>query len=87
MTDTPKGYMAQIAVSPQVQKRVYDLKNCFVCSYTRVLELREAMNLRPEDQRSRIRSNAAVPHNTVYYIDVAGKATKFFLSNEGVADE
>lgn len=83
MDTTKKGYMVEVVPSASVQKRRYDLTNCFICSYTRVLEMREAMRERPEDQKSRIRSNAAVPHNTVYYIDISGKATKFLIYGDG----
>jgi hypothetical protein len=74
--------MQQVPVSKKVEQSVYSLRNCFVCSYLKALEMKDAIMKQDEQIRPMLRMNKAVPEDTIYYIDSLGTATKYILTKE-----
>ena len=77
----------EIVTSKRVQIKSYNLRQCILCSYTRVDELRRHMASRPEEERVKVRTNKCIPHNIAYYLDEYGHASKYIILEEGAMNE
>lgn len=83
-----RGYMIEIAVSDEVRDCIYEpLVDTFVCSYLRIGEMKKAMLQRPEEARSRLKANKAVPHNIIYHINEEGFVRKYLIVDEDISHE
>jgi hypothetical protein len=77
----------EIMPSERVQTRSYNLRNCILCSYLLVEELRRSMKARPQEEQVNVRTNKCIEHNIAYYFDEYGHVSKYIILTEGEANE
>lgn len=82
------GFFGSTLIMSQVQYHGHDdlsygIYDTFIVSFSRYSEFKRIMSERPLDERSKIVARSFVDHNTVYYADEYGRASKWFIEDEG----
>jgi hypothetical protein len=60
----------------------YGIYDTFIVSFSRYAQFKQLMNERPIDERSRIVARSFVDHNTVFYADEGGWASKWTIEGD-----